>query len=94
MGANGERISRDTVTEDGIGARRLWTAVVVVAVNDWRNGTLRARRKAQEFLFENDKDFEMVCAGAGLEPGDFRTRLLKIGQRIEMQNRNAQPLAA
>jgi len=67
---------------------------VVVAVNDWRNGTLRARRKAQEFLFENDKDFEMVCAGAGLEPGDFRTRLLKIGQRIEMQNRNVQPLAA
>jgi hypothetical protein len=26
----------------------------------------------------------MVCAGAGGDAGDFRTRLLKIGRRIEM----------
>ncbi len=94
MGANGERISRDTVTEDGIGARRLWTAVVVAAVDDWRNGTLRARRKAQEFLFDNERDFEMVCAGAGLEPGDFRARLLNLGVRIKMEGSIAEPLAA
>jgi hypothetical protein len=56
----------------------------VNAAEDWRGGTLRARREAQEFLFEFDVDFEMVCAGAGLDAGDFRTRLLKIGRRIEM----------
>jgi len=94
MGANGEQISRDTVTEDLIGARRLWTAVVVAVVEDWRNGTLRARRTAQEFLFDNDGDFAMVCAGAGLEPGNFRARLLKLGLRIMMQGGRAEPLAA
>jgi hypothetical protein len=26
----------------------------------------------------------LVCVGAGLDAGDFRARLLKIGRRIEM----------
>jgi hypothetical protein len=80
------QVSLDTqnnVTEELISERRLWTAVLVNAVEDWRGGTLRARREAQEFLFESDVDFEMVCSGAGLDAGDFRTRLLKIGRRIE-----------
>jgi hypothetical protein len=80
------QVSLDTqnnVTEELISERRLWTAVLVSAVEDWRGGTLRVRREAQEFLFESDVDFEMVCAGAGLDAGDFRTRLLKIGCRIE-----------
>jgi hypothetical protein len=76
--------TQNNVTEELISARRLWTAVLVNAVEDWRRGTLRARREAQEFLFESDADFEMVCAGAGLDAGDFRARLLKIGHRIEM----------
>ena len=80
------QVSLDTqnnVTEELISERRLWTAVLVNAVEDWRGGTLRARREAQEFLFESYVDFEMVCVGAGLDAGDFRTRLLKIGRRIE-----------
>lgn len=63
--------TRDTVTEDLIAERRLWTAVVVHAVEDWKTGTLRARREAQQFLFENSQDFELVCAGAGLDPETF-----------------------
>ena len=59
-------------------------AVLVNAVEDRRGGTLRARREAQEFLFESDADFEMLCAGAGLDAGDFRAQLLKIGRRIQM----------
>ena len=81
------QVSLDTqnnVTEELISERRLWTAVLVNAVEDWRGGPLRARREAQEFLFESDVDFEMVCAGAGLDAGDFRARLLTIGRRIEM----------
>ena len=81
------RVSLDTqnnVTEELISARRLWTAVLVNAVEDWRRGGLRVRREAEEFLFESDADFEMVCAGAGLDAGDFRARLLKIGSRIEI----------
>jgi hypothetical protein len=48
------QVSLDTqnnVTEELISERRLWTAVLVNAVEDWRGGTLRARREAQEFLF-------------------------------------------
>jgi hypothetical protein len=74
----------NSVTEELISARRLWTAVLLNAVEDWRNGTLRARREAQGFLFDNDEDFEMVCTAAGSDSYDFRTRLLKLGSRVEM----------
>jgi hypothetical protein len=78
--------AHSTVTEEVIGDRRLWTAVLVSAVEDWRNGSLRIRRNAQEFLFDNAADFQLVCARAGIEPISFRARLLKIGNIIEMQS--------
>ena len=73
------------VTEDLIGENRLWTAVIVNAVQDWRYGTLRARREAQTFLFDDHADFENVCSRAGLDAESFRGKLLKIGRRIEME---------
>jgi hypothetical protein len=76
--------TRDTVTEDLIAERRLWTAVVVSAVEEWRSGSLRARQEAQQFLFENKQDFELVCAGAGLDPNDMRMRLMKIGRMVDL----------
>jgi hypothetical protein len=76
--------TRDTVTEDLIAERRLWTAVVVSAVEEWRSGSLRARREAQQFLFENKQDFDLVCAGAGLDPNDMRMRLMKIGRMVDL----------
>ena len=82
------------LTEEAISERRLWTAVIVKAVEDWRTGTLRARREAQKFLFEDDNDFNDVCASAGLEPGNLRSKLLKIGQRIEMHGPWSQRIAA
>jgi hypothetical protein len=84
ISAGGTGGSQHGVIEGAIGERRLWTAVIVMAVEDWRTGTLRARRKAQEFLFEDDRDFKEVCAGAGLEPGSLRAKLLKVGHRVEM----------
>jgi len=76
---------QNTVTEELISARRLWAAVLLNAIEDWRNGTLRAKREAQEFLFYSKEDFEMVCTAARLDSGDFRVRLLKIGHRVEMR---------
>jgi hypothetical protein len=70
--------AQSKVTEEVIGDRRLWTAVLVSAVEDWRNGSLRRRRNAQEFLFDSEADFQSVCARAGVEPISFRARLLKI----------------
>jgi len=31
--------------------------VITLAVEDWRNGTIRARREAQRFRFEDHNDF-------------------------------------
>jgi hypothetical protein len=77
--------AQNTVTEELISARRLWTAVLVHAVEEWRGGTLRARREAQDFLFNNGEDFETVCSAAGLDGGDFRARLAKIGTQVRME---------
>jgi hypothetical protein len=86
--------AQNTVTEEFISARRLWTAVLVHAVQDWRGGTLRARREAQDFLFNNDKDFETVCSAAGLDGGDFRARLAKIGPLVRMEGQPILEFAA
>src|ERR1700678_4314937 len=74
---------QNTVTEELISARRLRTAVVVHAVEDWRGGTLRARREAQDFLFHDDRDFETVCSAAGLDGGDFRADLPRSARKSE-----------
>jgi len=86
--------TQNAVTEDLIGANRLWTAVIVKAVEDWRTGPLRARREAQKFLFDDDRDFYQVCASAGLDPALFRAKLLKIGRRIELHGPYLNPIAA
>jgi hypothetical protein len=86
--------SEISMTEEAISERRLWTAVLVTAVEDWRRGTLRAKRSAQKFLFEDDRDFTEVCAGAGIDPSSFRMKLTKIGRQIEMTGPWSNPLAA
>jgi hypothetical protein len=86
--------TQNAVTEDSIGTNRLWTAVIVKAVEDWRMGSLRARREAQKFLFEDDRDFCQVCASAGLDPSLFRSKLLKLGCRVEMRGTYPNLLAA
>jgi hypothetical protein len=87
-------VADNAVTEDLIGENRLWTAVIVKAVEDWRTGSLRARREAQKFLFEDHRDFNDVCASAGLEPSSLRSQLLRIGRKIEMKGSFRNPLAA
>jgi hypothetical protein len=81
-------------TADVIGERRLWTAVIVHAVQDWLSGTLRDKREAQKFLFEDSEDFHQVCAGAGLDPSNFRSKLLRVGRRVETQGQLTHALAA
>ena len=41
---NGAVGSFDDVTPEMIAERRLWTAVIVHAVQDWLSGTLREKR--------------------------------------------------
>lgn len=82
------------ISEGFIPERRLWTAVLVMAVEDWRDGSLRAKRAAQQFLFEDDRDFEEVCAGAGLDPATLRSKLSKIGKRVAMRGPLSNAIAA
>ena len=63
MNGGARIVEQEGVTEDCISERRLWTAVIVMAVEDWRSGSLRARREAQLFLFEDNEDFRL-CVGA------------------------------
>jgi len=82
------------VTEECIAERRLWLAVIALAMEDWRFGTLRARREAQRFLFDDTYDFDCVCARAGLDPDSLRSKLVKIGRKIELEGPWERPLAA
>lgn len=91
---NQARTSQSNVTEECIAERHLWTAVVTRALEDWRTGTLRERRAAQKFLFEEDNDFSRVCASAGLDPTSFRAQLSKIGRRINMEGPWSSNMAA
>ena len=74
--------SRNTTNNDPFAERRLWLAVVMQAVVDWRNGTLKSRRLAQQFLFGKADDFEIVCTNAGLDANHLRSKLLKIGKTV------------
>jgi hypothetical protein len=75
--------------------RRLWLAVLMQAVEDWRGGPLRAQRVAQDFLFSTGNDFETVCANAGLDAGNLRSKLLKIGRKVHAQGAwSRHPVAA
>ena len=60
------------------GERRLWTAVLVQAIMEWRSNNVRVSRAAERFLFEDRKDFDSVCASAGLNPQSFRSQLARI----------------
>jgi hypothetical protein len=88
------RTSQSDVTEECAAERHLWTAVVTRALEDWRTGTLRERRAAQKFLFEEENDFNQVCAAAGLDPSSLRAQLSKIGRRINMEGPWSSNMAA
>jgi hypothetical protein len=55
--------------------RRLWTAVLLQALEDWGSSNRRLHANAEEFFFQSGEDFATVCRGAGLEPVSVLTRL-------------------
>jgi len=58
--------------------RRLWAAVLLQAVEDWRSNNMRAHRAAEAFLFNSGIDFETVCQGAGFDPVNFQSKLRRL----------------
>ncbi len=58
--------------------RRLWTAVLLQAVEDWRSNNMRAYEAANAFLFHGGEDFDRVCQGAGFEPSALQSKLRRL----------------
>ena len=73
------------------GEVHLWQAVIVGAIEDWRNGPLRFKRMAEHFLFEDNKDFPLVCSSAGIDHHRLRAGLGRLQNRLRHP---AQPVAA
>lgn len=79
-------ICRGNEVEQPIGEQRLWVAVMAQALEDWQGERLRSKREAEQFLFEDEKDFQIVCARAGIDSDAFRSQLLRLRGPQKVQN--------
>src|SRR5205814_1404203 len=65
----------------GTAEEKLWRAVIARTLEEWVCGPLSFSRKAEQFLFDDNKDFHAVCSSAGMDPGNLRSRLKSIRAR-------------
>jgi hypothetical protein len=75
---------------------RLWQAVIVTTIQEWISGPLRSKRQAEEYLFQDQKDFPAVCQSAGLDPDRLRSKLnrLRLLHRQNGPDESRRPLPA
>ena len=57
---------------------QLWRAVIVTAIQEWLGGPLSRRREAEQYLFNDQRDFPLVCRSAGIDAESFRLRLAQM----------------
>lgn len=57
---------------------RLWQAVLVTTIREWASGTLRSQREAEQYLFQDQRDFRMVCQSAGFDADRLRAKLNRL----------------
>jgi len=67
---------------DAISEKRLWQAVLLTTIQEWMWGPLRSKRKAEEYLFQDQKDFQAVCKSAGMDPDQLRSKLKRLRDRL------------
>jgi len=53
----------------------LWRAVIARTIQEWISGPLRRQREAEQYLFEDNRDFRLVCQSAGMDSSRLRSRL-------------------
>ena len=58
--------------------KRLWQAVIVTAIQEWISGSLRSKRQAEEYLFQDERDFPAVCQSAGMDADSLRAKLNRL----------------
>jgi hypothetical protein len=54
---------------------RLWRAVIARTIQEWISGPLSRQREAEQYLFDDNRDFRLVCGSARIDNGQLRTRL-------------------
>ncbi len=69
------------IADKGSAEERLWRAVITKSLEEWICGPLTFSRKAEQFLFDDNKDFKAVCSSAGMDPERLRKRLQTIRAR-------------
>jgi hypothetical protein len=57
---------------------RLWRAVIARTIQEWISGPLSRQREAEQYLFDDNKDFPLVCEAAGMEGKQLRSRLARM----------------
>jgi hypothetical protein len=67
--------------DQGTAEEKLWRAVIARTLEEWVCGPLRHSRIAEQFLFNDEKDFQAVCSSAGMNPQNLRRRLHMIRAR-------------
>jgi predicted nucleic acid-binding protein len=55
----------------------LWRAVIARTIQEWISGPLRRQREAEQYLFDDNRDFPLVCESAGMDSGQLRSRLAR-----------------
>ncbi len=73
-----------SASADVMSEKRLWQAVLLTTIQEWMWGPLRRKRQAEEYLFQDKKDFQTVCKSAGMDPDQLRTKLEKLRTRLVM----------
>jgi len=68
-----------------ISERRLWTAVLLQALEDWKSSNMRRRSEAEKFFFQSGSDFATVCRVAGLNPSSVLSKLEKMRTAVQKQ---------
>ena len=56
----------------------LWRAVIARTIREWISGPLRRKREAEQYLFDDNRDFPMVCRSAGIDSGQLRSQLARL----------------
>jgi hypothetical protein len=69
------------IQDRGTAEERLWRAVITKTLEEWMCGPLSFSRKAEQFLFDDNKDFRAVCSSAGMDPERLRKRLKTLRAR-------------
>jgi hypothetical protein len=78
----------DTVSE-----KRLWQAVLLTTIQEWMWGPLRRQRQAEQYLFQDQKDFQAVCKSAGMDPDQLRAKLQRLRGRLVLGPQPVEHLA-